>query len=177
LNTLDVVIVKDSDLMLPVKLPYHCGSFQHPDKKQSSLQQVHHGSSKQLSLRASLLSGYSLMAPTETMAFLPLENPRIKMRECQQKDNCVWFAVYDDDLRQDVFAGKISHCVDTQLPSEFCSWRLGDYEPFLINSNAVCVRKMSEVDRLFEGQQTVTLVRLYLVKLAQMFDIVRMKNY
>jgi hypothetical protein len=36
---------------------------------------------------------------------------------------------------------------------------------------------MAEVDRLFEGQQTATLVRLYLVKLAQMFDIVRMKNY
>lgn len=99
------------------------------------------------------------------------------MREHQQKEQRVWLAVYDDDLRQDVLAGKIAHCVDTELPSEFCSWRLGEYEPFLINSNAVCVRKCDGLERLFEGQQVSAFVRLYLVKITQLFDVIRMKNY
>ena len=98
------------------------------------------------------------------------------MRQQQSKEKCVWMAVYDDDLRQDMFAGKIAHCVEQELPSEFCSWNLVDYEPFLLNSNAVCIRKCDGQQKLFEAQGS-TLVRLYLVKLSQLFDVVRMKNY
>jgi len=100
------------------------------------------------------------------------------MRESQSRQQCVWFALYDDDLQQEIFAGKIAHCIDQELPSEFVSFKLIDYEPFLLNSNAVCVRKNDAIDRLIENSMgSSTLVRLYLVKMSQLFDIVFMKNY
>lgn len=152
------MIVKDSDL-IPVSKQPAVGSVINVDK-------TGHESyfNNKLSLKASLLSGYSLLAQTENRNFMSQQNPRVMMRQCQSREQCVWFATYDDDMRQDVFAGKIAHCAEQELPSEFCSWQLGQYEPFLLNSNAVAIRKCESLQKLFETKGT-TLVRLYLVKM------------
>lgn len=108
---------------------------------------------------------------------MPSVNPRIVLRQFQAKEQCVWLAVYDDDLKQDLFAVKIANCSDQQLPSEFCSYYLEEFEPYLLNSNSVCLRRCDAIDRLFGGSVPGALTRLYLVKLSQLFDVVHIKNY
>ena len=107
--------------------------------------------SSQLSLKASLVSASSVLAPTENKLFMPSVNPRIILRQFQAKEQCVWISAYDDDLKQDLFAVKIANCSDQQLPSEFCSYYLEEFEPFLLNTNSVCLRRCDAVDRLFGG--------------------------
>jgi len=93
------------------------------------------------------------------------------LRNMQKTEDMVWFAVYDDDLLNTKFTRKINFCMDRILPPEPRPFELLDFEAYLFNANAICIRK---VDR--SVHRTVKAKR-YLVSRQQMFDILLMKNY
>ena len=89
------------------------------------------------------------------------------LRTMQRAMDCVWLAVYDDDLLYSNFLQKISLCSDTCLPWESVPWRLSNFEVFLINENCLSLRAAA-------GKEV--LCKLFLVTMDQVHDIVRQKN-
>jgi hypothetical protein len=106
--------------------------------------------------------------PTEKVEFECDVNPLEKLHERYLKDNMVWLCVYDDDICLETFLQKITLCKDKISPYH--------QQPHLVRGMEVCLAsKRSCFVR--KNEESVVLGRVFLVKLDQVFDITRYKNY
>ena len=106
----------------------------------------------------------SNLPPTEHQPFTSNEHPKLCMRLAQQKQEAVWFCLYDEDICSKRFQQKIMNCDDNLLPQCFLTYTVQGFTPIISNQRVTFLQRNDEM---------FTLARLYLVQIEQLFDIVR----
>jgi len=103
---------------------------------------------------------------TKKKTFVSDINPHLLRRNIQ-KENYIWFGVYDGLLRNKNIISYIKKCRDTSLPLECAAIHL---EKYSIN---FCKIKTNEVKAfLFENEGSVVFLKLYLITKSQLIDII-----
>jgi hypothetical protein len=102
---------------------------------------------------------------TKKKSFVSDINPHVIRRNIQ-KEQYIWFGVYDGLLRNKNLISYIKKCKDNSLPLECAAIHLEKY------SISFCKASNSEVKAfLFENEGSVVFLKLYLITKSQLVDI------